>query len=170
MLLEAGTTLTVLDRYAKSSPQSLERVRELVGPAAAERLTVLEGDIRQPRDLERAFATPAGEPIAAVIHFAGLKAVEESVAQPLIYWDVNVGGSRQLLEAMQCHGCRTPVFSSSATVYGIPAADWGKTPSASPITFSPWCVRWRWGGDPSCRCMAMTGPPPTAAACGTPST
>ncbi len=56
----------------------------------------------------------------ALIHFAGLKAVGESVAEPLRYWDVNVTGSRCLLEAMQRHGCRTIVFSSSATLYGYP--------------------------------------------------
>jgi UDP-glucose 4-epimerase len=57
-----------------------------------------------------------------VIHFAGLKAVGESVQQPLHYWDVNVNGSRLLVEAMQRHGCRTLVFSSSATLYGLPEA------------------------------------------------
>jgi UDP-glucose 4-epimerase len=55
-----------------------------------------------------------------VIHFAGLKAVAQSVHQPLLYWDVNVGGSTQLLSAMARHGCHTLVFSSSATVYGFP--------------------------------------------------
>lgn len=121
VLLEAGHRLVVLDNFANSSLESLRRMQELVGTGAAERLRVLEGDIRQPRDLERAFAGEvAGEPIDAVIHFAGLKAVGESVAHPLTYWDVNVGGSRQLLSAMQEHGCRTLVFSSSATVYGIP--------------------------------------------------
>ena len=56
----------------------------------------------------------------AVIHFAGLKSVGESIADPLVYWEVNVAGSLQLLAAMRAHGCRTIVFSSSATVYGIP--------------------------------------------------
>ena len=55
-----------------------------------------------------------------MIHFAGLKAVGESVQHPLRYWDVNLGGSRQLLAAMQAQGCRTLVFSSSATLYGMP--------------------------------------------------
>ena len=59
-------------------------------------------------------------PWRGVIHFAGLKAVGESVQQPLRYWDVNVNGSRLLIEAMQRHGCRTLVFSSTATVYGEP--------------------------------------------------
>jgi UDP-glucose 4-epimerase len=93
-------------------------VAELVGSEAAQRLQVLEGDIRSPADLDRAFA--AAGVCKAVIHFAGLKAVGESVTEPLRYWDVNVAGSRCLLEAMQRHGCRTIVFSSSATLYGYP--------------------------------------------------
>jgi UDP-glucose 4-epimerase len=121
VLLEAGHQLAVLDNFANSSPESLRRVQQLVGPGAADRLTVVEGDIRSSVDLQRAFAAQqdAG-PIEAVIHFAGLKAVGESVQHPLRYWDVNVAGSRQLLAAMQTHGCRTLVFSSSATLYGIP--------------------------------------------------
>ncbi|MBM5785697.1 MAG: UDP-glucose 4-epimerase GalE, partial [Cyanobacteria bacterium K_DeepCast_35m_m1_288] len=63
-----------------------------------------------------------GSGVDAVIHFAGLKAVGESVAEPLRYWDVNVAGSQQLLAAMAAHGCRTLVFSSSATLYGYPEA------------------------------------------------
>jgi UDP-glucose 4-epimerase len=83
---------------------------------------VLEGDIRNPADLDRAFAagTQAGGSIAGVIHVAGLKAVGESVQKPLLYWDVNLNGSRLLVEAMRRHGCRTLVFSSTATVYGEP--------------------------------------------------
>jgi UDP-glucose 4-epimerase len=118
VLLEAGHQLVVLDNFANSSPESLRRVVELLGSEAAPRLQVLEGDIRSPVDLDRAFA--AAGACEAVIHFAGLKAVGESVAEPLRYWDVNVTGSRCLLEAMQRHGCRTIVFSSSATLYGYP--------------------------------------------------
>ncbi len=116
VLLEADHQLVVLDNFANSSRESLRRVQGLVGSDAAQRLAVMEGDIRSGTDLERAFAGG----IDAVIHFAGLKAVGESVANPLAYWDVNVTGSRQLLAAMQAHGCRTIVFSSSATLYGIP--------------------------------------------------
>jgi UDP-glucose 4-epimerase len=117
VLLEAGHSLVVLDNFTNSSPEALRRVAELAGTAAGDRLQVVEGDIRSSSDLERAFG--AG-PIEAVIHFAGLKAVGESVAQPLHYWDVNVAGSRCLLAAMQAHGCRTIAFSSSATLYGLP--------------------------------------------------
>jgi UDP-glucose 4-epimerase len=117
VLLEAGHHLVVLDNFANSSPESLRRLGELVGPEATTRLRVVEGDIRSVEDLNRAFA--AG-PIEAVVHFAGLKAVGESVAEPLRYWDVNVAGSRCLLTAMAAHHCRTLVFSSSATLYGYP--------------------------------------------------
>jgi UDP-glucose 4-epimerase len=121
MLLEAGHNLVVLDNFDNSSPESLKRVLELAGPSAAGQLQVLEGDIRSAGDLERAFeAAPAGRPITAVVHFAGLKAVGESVREPLRYWDVNLCGSRQLLESMQANGCRSLVFSSSCTVYGLP--------------------------------------------------
>jgi NAD(P)-dependent dehydrogenase (short-subunit alcohol dehydrogenase family) len=96
VLLEAGRQLVVLDNFSNSCRESLRRVVELVGGDAADRLTVVEGDIRQADDLERAFnALGALGPIEAVVHFAGLKAVAESVAEPLRYWDVNVGGTVQ---------------------------------------------------------------------------
>ena len=122
VLLDAGHELVVLDNYANSSPEALRRVMELAGPKAKGRLQVIEGDIRCCADLERAFAGAAstGAGVDAVIHFAGLKAVGESVTAPLRYWDVNVTGSRQLLAAMAASGCRTLVFSSSATLYGYP--------------------------------------------------
>jgi UDP-glucose 4-epimerase len=121
VLLEAGRELVVLDDFSNSCGESLRRVVELAGGDAAERLLVLEGDVREAKDLEQAFeAFGPGGSIEAVVHFAGLKAVGESVAEPLRYWDVNVGGTVRLLEAMAAHGCRTLVFSSSATVYGMP--------------------------------------------------
>ncbi len=120
VLLEAGRHLVVFDNFSNSCRESLRRVVELVGGDAAERLTVVEGDIRQADDLKRAFnALGAQGPIEAVVHFAGLKAVAESMAEPLRYWDVNVGGTVQLLKAMADHGCRSLVVSSSATVYGM---------------------------------------------------
>ena len=132
VLLEAGHNLVVLDNFDNSSPESLRRVLELAGPSAAGRLQVMEGDIRSKSDLERAFeAAPAGQPITAVVHFAGLKAVGESLREPLRYWDVNLNGSRQLLEVMKVHGCRSLVFSSSATLYGMP--ELVPIPESSPI-------------------------------------
>ena len=113
VLLQQGHRLVVLDDFSNSSPEALRRVEELAGAP----LRLIEGDIRDPAALERAFA--GDTPIEAVIHLAGCKAVGESVADPLRYWDVNVGGSMRLLAAMRHAGCRTIVFSSSATLYGF---------------------------------------------------
>ncbi len=119
--LSKGNRLVVLDNFQNSSPQSLARVCKLAGPDASNRLKIIKGDIRSASDLEQAFsATEDAEQIDAVVHFAGLKSVSESVENPLIYWDVNVNGSRQLLETMRSNNCRTIVFSSSATIYGLP--------------------------------------------------
>ena len=127
-LLEAGHGLVVLDNFANSSPEALRRVQELAGPQAAARLQLIRGDIRCREDVAQAFRTV---PIDAVLHFAGLKAVGESVRQPRRYWDVNVGGTLQLLEAMASHNCRTLVFSSSATLYGFP--DQVPIPETAPL-------------------------------------
>ena len=123
VLLEAGYDLLILDNFSNSSPEALTRVAAVANvsseqPAAADPA----GDIRDPHTLDQLFSAAAasGRPFDAVIHFAGLKAVGESVEKPLLYWDVNVAGSRTLLAAMDAHACRTLVFSSSATVYGYP--------------------------------------------------
>lgn len=114
LLLEAGHQVVVLDNLSNSSRESLNRVERLAGKAVA----FVEGDIRDANCLDTLFSD---YDIAAVIHFAGLKAVGESVAMPLSYYDCNVTGSLRLLEAMERAGVRTMVFSSSATVYGDPA-------------------------------------------------
>lgn len=115
VLLEQGHELVVLDSFNNSSPEALRRVQEL---ADSTQLTLVEGDVRDPSAVDQAFST-AGS-VDGVIHFAGLKAVGESVANPLLYWDVNVNGSRVLAAAMERHGCRTLVFSSTSTAYGEP--------------------------------------------------
>ena len=123
VLLEAGHSLLVLDDFSNSSPVALERVSGLAGVSIGkEQIQVIRGDIRNTALLEALFteAQAANHPIEAVIHFAGLKAVGESVANPLRYWDVNVCGSWALLAAMDAHACRTLVFSSTSTVYGEP--------------------------------------------------
>ncbi|WP_320677436.1 UDP-glucose 4-epimerase GalE [Prochlorococcus sp. MIT 1300] len=119
VLLEAGHNLVLIENFSNSSPEALRRVLELAGPKAKSRIQIVEGDIRNSDDLDCAFSI-ASSPIEAVVHFAGLKAVAESFEDPLDYWDVNLGGSRSLLNAMRIHGCRTIVFSSSATIYGYP--------------------------------------------------
>ncbi|MCC6805869.1 MAG: UDP-glucose 4-epimerase GalE [Deltaproteobacteria bacterium] len=114
VLLEAGHRVTVLDNLCNASEAALERVRALTGKPVA----FVQGDVRSPQDLDRALADRPD----AVIHFAGLKAVGESVEKPLAYYDNNVNGTLRLLEAMARAGCKRMVFSSSATVYGEPDA------------------------------------------------
>ena len=112
-LLKAGHEVVSLDNYSNSSPESLKRVSELAGRS----LTLIDGDIRFPAFLRDLFMRGKYE---AVIHFAGLKAVGESVAMPLHYFENNICGTNNLLAAMKDAGCRRLVFSSSATVYGAP--------------------------------------------------
>jgi UDP-glucose 4-epimerase len=112
-LLQTGHDLTVFDNFCNSYPESLERVQRITG----KKLRVIRGDIRDREALVTALRESGAH---AVIHFAGLKAVGESVQQPISYYDNNVVGSLRLLEAMGICGVKTLVFSSSATVYGDP--------------------------------------------------
>ncbi|MDP3638065.1 MAG: UDP-glucose 4-epimerase GalE [Azonexus sp.] len=112
-LASAGHELLILDNFSNSSPKVLERIEQISG----QRPTVIEGDIRDAALLDKVFAA---YPIKSVIHFAGLKAVGESVEQPMRYYDNNVVGSLCLFEAMAKAGVYRLVFSSSATVYGDP--------------------------------------------------
>lgn len=114
-LIQAGYAVVVLDNLSNSRASVLDRVAEICG----QRPTFIQGDVRDRAALDEIFSRHA---IDAVIHFAGLKAVGESVAQPLRYYDNNVHGSQVLLEAMAAHGVKRVVFSSSATVYGDPAS------------------------------------------------
>jgi UDP-glucose 4-epimerase len=114
-LLERGDGVTVFDNLCNSSPAAVERVSKL----AAKPINFVKGDIRDAVALTALFASRRFD---AVVHFAGLKAVGESVAQPLRYYDNNVGGTLCLLNAMQAANVKTLVFSSSATVYGDPQA------------------------------------------------
>lgn len=114
-LLNAGYDITVFDNFSNSKPESLRRVERITGKS----VQIVEGDIRDSETLQQALQSSGA---TAVIHFAGLKSVGESVASPLLYYDNNVVGSLRLLQAMQACGVRTLVFSSSATVYGNPVA------------------------------------------------
>lgn len=112
-LLEAEFNVVVLDNLSNSSKESLQRVEQITG----KKVTFINGDIRNPQDIEQVFAQ---YDVDAVIHFAGLKAVGESVAQPLYYYENNVLGTLNLLQVMAKNNCKKLVFSSSATVYGDP--------------------------------------------------
>ena len=112
-LLEAGHDIVVLDNLSNSSPLALKRVEELSGRP----IEFIEGDVNDRGMLDQLFAQ---HPIKAVLHFAGLKAVGESVAKPLLYYQTNLSGSLTLCQAMAEANVFNLVFSSSATVYGEP--------------------------------------------------
>lgn len=112
-LLNSGHEIVVVDNLANSKAEALRRVEKITG----RRPVFVEADIRDRGAMRAVFASHA---ISAVIHFAGLKAVGESVEIPLTYYDVNVHGSLVLFEEMAAAGVKSLVFSSSATVYGDP--------------------------------------------------
>lgn len=114
-LLESGYRVVVLDNFSNSSREAVRRVEDITRQA----LPLVEGDVNDAALLDQLFEQHA---IDAVIHFAGLKAVGESVAQPLRYYHNNVSGTLVLCEAMRRAGVKNMVFSSSATVYGDPAS------------------------------------------------
>lgn len=113
-LIDAGYDVVVLDNLSNSSVVALQRIGSICGTVPE----FVHGDIRDRQCLDAVFSRHT---VQAVLHFAGLKAVGESVAMPLEYYDCNVSGSLVLLEAMAKAGIKNLVFSSSATVYGDPA-------------------------------------------------
>ncbi len=115
VLLEAGVEVVVVDNLDNSSEESLRRVEQITG----KKPIFYKEDIRNKAAMAKIFAN---EKPSSVIHFAGLKAVGESVEKPLEYYDNNVTGTLALLEVMRDAGVKTIVFSSSATVYGDPAS------------------------------------------------
>jgi len=114
-LVAAGFTPVILDDFSNSHPAVLDRLQQITGQA----LVCEKGNVL---DTARVTQVLQRHQVAAVMHFAGDKAVGESVAQPLKYYRNNIGGAVSLLEAMQATACRMLVFSSSATVYGDPAS------------------------------------------------
>lgn len=112
-LLKHGCAVTVLDNLSNSSKTAISRIKQLGGPS----LKFVEGDVNDAKLLADLFSQNHFD---SVVHFAGLKAVGESVAQPLRYYRNNVAGTLTLLEEMDAADCRSLVFSSSATVYGNP--------------------------------------------------
>lgn len=112
-LLGCGHETIVIDNFVNASPKSIDRVKKISGKD----VKLYEGDIRDEKLLDKIFAE---NEIDWVIHFAGLKAVGESCAKPIEYYDNNIGGTLVLLQAMRKAGCKKIVFSSSATVYGLP--------------------------------------------------
>lgn len=110
-VIAAGWTPVIVDNLANSSERVLDRIHEITSV----RPTFIRADLRDRAALDRIFGA---QPIDAVVHFAGLKAVGESVAMPLRYYDNNIAGTLVLLDCMSRHAVKRLVFSSSATVYG----------------------------------------------------
>ena len=112
-MLQAGHSVVVVDNYVNSHPEAIRRVEEITGRS----VKVYEADVCDKAAMTRIFDENAFD---AVIHFAGLKAVGESVSIPLRYYRNNLDSTLTLCEVMAEHGCKRLVFSSSATVYGVP--------------------------------------------------
>lgn len=122
-LLEADYNIYIVDNFSNSSKKVFDSIKKIIKRKAnfdINRLNIFDGDIRDEDFLNRVFeeASKNGKSIDGVIHCAGLKAVRESIDDPLSYWDTNVCGSINLLKVMNKNQCRTILFSSSATVYG----------------------------------------------------
>ncbi len=113
LLIEAGYDIVIFDNFSNSSKESIKRVEKIVG----KKIPLVEGDIRDRDAIREAFKNYK---IDAVIHFAGLKAVGESVEKPLEYYENNICGTLNLCYVMREFECKSIVFSSSATVYGDP--------------------------------------------------
>ncbi|KAL5079307.1 hypothetical protein RYX36_007728 [Vicia faba] len=116
-LLKDGFHVSIIDNFDNSAMEAVDRIREVVGSNLSQNLEFTLGDLRNKDDLEKLFSKTKFD---AVIHFAGLKAVGESVANPRRYFDNNLVGTINLYEVMAKHNCKNMVFSSSATVYGQP--------------------------------------------------
>ncbi|MCQ2126733.1 MAG: UDP-glucose 4-epimerase GalE [Bacteroidaceae bacterium] len=113
-LYKAGHTAVVIDNLSNSNPESLNRVERITGIHTP----FYKVDIRDRQGLDSVLEQYKFD---ACIHFAGLKAVGESVSMPIEYYENNIGGTLVLVQALKAHGCRNIIFSSSATVYGDPA-------------------------------------------------
>lgn len=116
-LLQNGYQVVIVDDLSNASEKVLDRIDAIVGEDAAERLTFYRADVNDRVALECIFDS---NPIDRVIHFAGFKAVGESVVKPIEYYTNNLGNTLTLVDVMRNHGCKSIIFSSSATVYGDP--------------------------------------------------
>ena len=141
-LLERGYEVVIVDDLSNSSDKVLDRIDSIVGDEAAERLTFVRADVANRDALDTVFEE---FPIQAVIHFAGFKAVGESVEKPIEYYANNIGNTLVLVDTMRDHGCKSIVFSSSATVYGDPdelplTEDSPKKPATNPYGWTKWMI------------------------------
>ncbi|WP_419039948.1 UDP-glucose 4-epimerase GalE, partial [Parolsenella catena] len=116
-LLQDGYQVVIVDDLSNASEKVLDRIDTIVGDEAAKRLSFYRADVNDREALECIFDE---NDIDRVIHFAGFKAVGESVSKPIEYYTNNLGNTLTLVDVMRNHGCKSIIFSSSATVYGDP--------------------------------------------------
>ena len=130
-LLQQGMDVVIVDNLVNSSAEAGKRIEQITGRA----VTFYEADVRDRVKLDEIFTRHSIDCIDCVIHFAGLKAVGESVEMPLEYYDNNLGSTITLCEAMRAHGVKNIIFSSSATVYSgdneMPLYETSKTGSCT---------------------------------------
>jgi UDP-glucose 4-epimerase len=141
-LLEQGYQVVIVDDLSNASEKVLDRIDQIVGPEAAEHLSFYRADVNDREALECIFDE---EPVDRVIHFAGFKAVGESVEKPIEYYSNNIGNTLTLVDVMREHGCKSIIFSSSATVYGDPDAlplteESPKKPATNPYGWTKWMI------------------------------
>ncbi|MCR8907852.1 UDP-glucose 4-epimerase GalE [Thermophilibacter sp. ET337] len=141
-LLTRGYQVVIVDDLSNSSPKVCDRIKTIVGPEAAARLAFVEANVNDRAALEKIFDE---HPIDRVIHFAGFKAVGESVSKPIEYYANNIGSTLTLVDVMREHGCKSIIFSSSATVYGDPDSlplteQSPKKPATNPYGWTKWMI------------------------------
>ncbi|MDO4537532.1 MAG: UDP-glucose 4-epimerase GalE [Coriobacteriales bacterium] len=141
-LLEQGYSVVVVDDLSNASEKVLDRIDQIVGDEAAERLTFVRADVNDRAALDVVFDV---FDIDRVIHFAGFKAVGESVEKPIEYYSNNIGNTLTLVDVMREHGCKSIIFSSSATVYGdpdsLPLTEASpKKPATNPYGWTKWMI------------------------------
>lgn len=141
-LLEQGYRVVVVDNLSNSSEKVLGRIRAVVGEEAAQNLAFYKADVNDRDALAAIFDE---NPVDCVIHFAGYKAVGESVQKPIEYYSNNIGATLTLVDVMRAHGCTSIVFSSSATVYGnpdsLPLTELSpKKPATNPYGWTKWMI------------------------------
>ena len=141
-LLEKGYEVLVIDDLSNSSKAVLERIGQIVGQDAMQRLSFYRANVNDRETLDDIFTHHR---IDSVVHFAGFKAVGESVSKPIEYFSNNIGCTLTLVDMMRTHGCKNIIFSSSATVYGDPdelplTEESPKKPATNPYGWTKWMI------------------------------
>ena len=141
-LLEGGYQVVVVDDLSNSSAVAIDRVKTIVGDEAAKNLAFYEANVLDREAMNKIFDT---HQIDRVIHFAGFKAVGESVSKPVEYYHNNIENTLVLIDVMRNHGCKSIIFSSSSTVYGDPdnppvTEEDPKKPATNPYGWTKWMI------------------------------